>query len=322
MKKEITVIIPVYNVEKYLRRCLDSLINQTIKNFSLLLINDGSKDNSLKILKEYEKKYDFITVIDQKNIGPALTRNKGIDLVKNKYIMFIDSDDYVDQDYIEKYYNEIKNSNYDIVMGGFKKTDGEKISFVRKLNDQEFAKYIVTAPYSKIYRTDFIKNNKIYFLDTLASEDVYFNLKAINSGAKIKTIAYIGYYYFTNPNSISNNAHKGFKKEVDIIKFLNEIYFKDNGELNDYYLIRYCIWYLLYSGKLASPKLFMEEYYKIFNWLKTNIPNYRKNKYIKINGPKGEINSIGNIIFVFIIIDKLHLVKLFSKIYCKGDSHE
>ena len=322
MQKElISIIIPVYNVEKYINRCLDSIINQTYKNIEIICINDGSTDNSLKILKEYEKNYSFIKIYDQDNSGPAITRNRGIKLVKSKYLMFIDSDDYIDCDYVENFYNNIKNTEYDIVIGGFKKTDGEKISFKRNLTDGEFSKYIVTGPVSKIYRTDFIKKNKIYFLDTNASEDIYFSVKAINKGAKIKSIKYNGYYYFDNLNSISNTKHKGFNKNIKIIDFLNKINYKDgpNITLNQYFIIRYCIWYLLYSGKNVSYSNFIKEYIKLFNWLKENIPDYRKNKYIKINGPKGEISSIGNIVFIFIILDKLNLVKIFAKIYCRGE---
>lgn len=319
--QEITIIVPVYNVEKYIDRCLKSLINQTYKNFEVILINDGSKDNSLKIIRKYEKKYDFITVYTQKNMGPAITRNKGIDLVKTKYLMFIDSDDYVDKDYIETYYNSIKNTNFDIVIGGFKKTDGKTISFERKINEGEFSKYIVTGPVAKIYRTEFIKKNDIYFLDTNASEDIYFSLKAINKKAKVKSISYVGYYYFDNLNSISNTMHKGFNEKLNFCEFLDEINFRNgpNDKLNEYFIIRYCIWYLLYSGKNVNSSLFVKEYNKIFSWLKENISDYKKNKYIKVNGPKGEIAKIGNIIFIFMLLHKLKLVTLFSKIYCKGD---
>lgn len=319
--QKITIIIPIYNVEKYIDRCLKSIINQTYQNFKLILINDGSEDNSLKIIREYEKEYDFIKVYTQKNKGPAITRNKGIDLVKTKYLMFIDSDDYIDEDYLETYYNSIKNTDYDIVMGGFKKTDGQTISFERKLNNGEFSKYIVTGPVAKIYNTEFIKKNKVYFLNTNASEDIYFSLKLINKGAKVKSINYVGYYYFDNLNSISNTVHKGFNEELQITKFLDEIHFKEgpNDKLNEYFIIRYCIWYLLYSGKNVSNSIFMKEYKKLFNWIEKNIPDYRKNEYIRINGPQGEIKNIGNIIFIFMLFHKLKIVKFFSIIYCKGD---
>lgn len=316
----ITIVIPVYNVEKYIDRCIKSIINQTYKNYEIILINDGSTDNSLSICRKCEKKYENIKVYTQKNMGPAITRNNGIKKVKTKYMMFIDSDDYIDKDYIETYYKNIENTDFDVVIGGFRKTDGKNIHFERKLDGGEFSKYLVTGPISKIYRTDFIKKNKIEFLDTNASEDVYFSLKIINKNAKIKTIDYVGYNYFDNLNSISNTSHKGFNKNIKLIELLNEINYKNgpNEELNQYFIIRYIIWYLLYSGKNVSKKDFIYEYKKLFGWLGKNIPNYKNNKYVKINGPSGEENKIGNIIFIFMLIHKLKLVGLFSKFYCRG----
>ena len=320
MKKDITIVIPVYNSGKYLNRCIDSIINQTINNYEILIIDDGSTDNSLNIINEYINKYNFIRVISQENSGPAVARNNGIKKTNTKYLMFIDSDDYIDNDYIKVHYDNILNTDYDVVMSGFRKTDGNNISFERKLNDKEFSKYIVTGPYSKIYKTSFLLENNIYFLDTNSSEDVYFSLKIINNSANIKTIDYIGYNYFDNINSISNTKHKGFNQDVEIIRLLNELnnMNKNNNKLNDYYIIRYCIWYLLYSGKKATSKEFMFEYNKLFNWLKDNINNYNKNKYIKYNGPEGEIKKIGKIIFIFMFLHKLHCIKVFSLIYCKG----
>lgn len=321
MKKEITIIIPVYNVEKYIERCITSLLNQTIQNFYILFVDDGSKDKSLSIIEDYSKKYDFISYIHQKNSGPAVARNNGLKKANTKYIMFIDSDDYVDSDYVKTFYDNINNTDYDVVMGGFKKTDGNIIHFERKLNDCEFSKYLVTGPVSKIYNKDFLAKNKIDFLDTNSSEDVYFTLKIINKNAKIKTIDYVGYYYYDNLNSISNTKHKGFKKEIKVLELLDEINYKKspNRELNQYYIIRYCIWYLLYSGKNANKNDFISEYNKLFGWLKKNINNYKKNKYIKFNGPLGEDKRVGRIVYIFILLDKLRLVKVFAKLYCKGE---
>ena len=104
---KVSVIVPVYNTEKYLERCIDSIISQSFKDFELILINDGSKDKSLSIMKEYAKKDKRIKVFDQNNKGPAITRNFGINKSKAKYVMFIDSDDYIDDNYIQDYYNAI-----------------------------------------------------------------------------------------------------------------------------------------------------------------------------------------------------------------------
>lgn len=316
---KVSIVIPVYNVEKLLDRCIKSLLNQTYKDYELIFIDDGSKDNSLKILEKY-KQNKKIKILTQKNNGPAITRNRGIKLAKGEYIMFVDSDDYVSKEYIEKYYTAIIADNYDLVIGGYQKVTGTHIDFVRKLTEGEFAKYIVTGPVSKMYRKKFLLDNQITFLDTTASEDIYFNVLAYSKNPKIKIIDDIGYYYYYNTSSLSNTLHKGFNQKVRILELVSKINYKniENVELNQYFIIRYLIWYLLYSGKKATCKSFILEYNKLFAWLKENIPNYQSNEYIK-HCPKGEYRKIHLCIHIFIFMDKLKIIKLFAKIYCRGD---
>lgn len=116
--ENVTVIIPVYNSEKYIGKCIESVINQTYKNIKILLINDGSTDKSKEILGKYRSEYENIEVINQNNKGVAVTRNEAIMKVNTKYLMFIDNDDFIDSNYIETYINSAEENNYDIVMGG------------------------------------------------------------------------------------------------------------------------------------------------------------------------------------------------------------
>lgn len=317
---KVSVIVPVYNTEKYLERCIDSIISQSFKDFELILINDGSKDKSLSIMKEHARKDKRIRVFDQNNKGPAITRNFGINQAKAKYVMFIDSDDYIDDNYIQDYYNVISKEDLDIVIGGYKRVVEKKVTFTLQLKQGEFSKYIITGPVCRIIRKQFLTNNKIEFLDTNSSEDVYFNLMIYNKTKKIKIIDNIGYNYFYNKNSLSNTAHKGFKKEIKIIELLNLINVEEsyNLELNQYYIIRYIIWYLLYSGRTASSNAFVEEYNKLFTWLNNNISNYKNNKYLSLFKLKEEPLKYRIIINTFMLISRLNLIKIFSKIYCKG----
>lgn len=317
---KVSVIVPVYNTEKYLERCINSIISQSFKDFELILINDGSKDKSLSIMKEYSRKDKRIKVFDQNNKGPALTRNFGINKAKAKYVMFIDSDDYIDDNYIQDYYNAISKEDLDIVIGGYKRVVEKKVTFTLQLKQGEFSKYIITGPVCRIVRKQFLTDNKIEFLDTNSSEDVYFNLMIYNKTKKIKIIDNIGYNYFYNKNSLSNTAHKGFKKEIKIIELLDLINVEEsyNLELNQYYIIRYIIWYLLYSGRTASSSSFVEEYNKLFTWLNNNISNYKNNKYLSLFKLKEEPLKYRIIINTFMLISRLNLIKIFSKIYCKG----
>lgn len=315
----ISIIIPVYNVEKYLARCINSILKQTYHNFEIILLDDGSSDNSYKIMKKYSLKDKRIIIEHHDNIGPALTRNMGINMARGKYIMFIDSDDYVLSDYLEHYVVAIENGKYDLVIGGYQKITGTHIEFVRKLKNGEFSKYMVTGPVCKLYKKSFLVNNHIEFLNTTASEDVYFNVLAYSKNPRIKIINDIGYFYYYNPKSLSNTKHKGFNQDVDILGLVSAINYDsiNNVSLNQYFIIRYLIWYLLYSGKGSDSLSFCYEYKKLFSWLKDNVSGYRWNKYIWFC-PKGEYYKIHLFIHLFVLLDMFHLVKFFSHIYCKG----
>ena len=190
---KISVIIPVYNVEDYLNKCLDSVCNQTLTDIEIICINDGSTDNSLNILKEYSKKDSRIKVITKENGGQATARNLGIIESQGECISFIDSDDFIEPDMLEKLYSKVKENNLDIAMckiatydnqtaeikdnvwyymlGVFR--DFEKDIFNHK-DTKEFTCNIAVTPYNKIYKTSLIKDNDILFPEGLIFEDEKF----------------------------------------------------------------------------------------------------------------------------------------------------
>lgn len=317
--KKVTIIIPVYNSEKYIGRCLDSIINQSFKDIDILVINDGSKDKSKEIVEEYQSKYSNIKLINQDNMGVAKTRNKAIKLVNTKYIMFMDNDDYIDDDYIETYINKIEETKSDIVMGGYKRVNiDKKILFEQRLKNTNWSKYIVLAPWAKIYTTEFLVKNNIEFLDYGIGEDVYFNLVAFAKNPKIEIIDYIGYNWFFNTKSVSNTSQRGLSKDIDIRVVLDKILIKYNekDEFLRYYLVRYFVWYMLFSGKKTSSENFMNYYTICKTWFKENqIKSGISPFSYKL---KGESLKNRIIVAVFLAIDKMHFIKLFSKIYCKG----
>jgi len=322
--KKVSVIIPVYNSSNYISKCLESILNQTYTNYEIIAINDGSTDNSKEIISQYEKKYpNIIKHIEQENIGVAKTRNKGINIATGNYIMFIDNDDYIDNDYIQTFVYEMEKGNYDVVLGGYKRTNenGAIIKKVR-LKNTEWSKLMVVAPWSKIYRKDYLINNKIEFLDSNIGEDVYFNLQALLLSNNIKIIDYIGYNWFFNSKSVSNTSQKSFK-QLDVFFLLNKSYEivkeKDillkNNLIIEMYFFRYIIWLLLFTMKKASKKEINEGYDKLFNWLKERFPNYRKNKLIGIGRPKGELIGTQLIYTIFMLFHKLRLGKFLIYFY-------
>lgn len=323
---KVTVIIPVYNSEKYIGRCLDSVLNQTYKDFEILIVNDGSKDNSQKIIDGYKEKYfDIIVSIEQKNKGVAITRNESIKKANGKYIMFIDNDDYLDSDYIETFVKNIESDDYDIVLGGYRRpTETGKIIKKLQLQNEEWSKFMITAPWAKIYKKQYLIENNITFLNTNIGEDVYFNLKAMLISNKIKIIDYIGYNWFYNTKSVSNTIQKNIT-QLQVYELLNSIYdelnngnlLENNKEIIEAYFIRYIVWILSFSTKNLKYNVISKEYDKVFEWLKERFPNYKKNKLISYSKPKGELFSIRFFTRTFMIANNLYLGKLFSYLYSK-----
>lgn len=323
---KVSVIIPVYNSEKYIEKCLDSVLNQTYKNFEIIVINDGSKDNSKEILEKYAKNYpNIIRHIEQENKGVAKTRNYGIQIAEGKYIAFIDNDDYIDNNYLETFVNAAKKGDYDAVIGGYRRPNEDgKIIKELHLQNEEWSKFMIFAPWAKIYKKEYLLKNDITFLSNNIGEDVYFNVQALLISDKIKIIDYVGYNWFFNTKSVSNTTQKDLNK-INVFYLLDNCYkvLKEKGvlenkhQLIEMYFIRYIVWYLLFTTKRAKYNVISEQYDKLFNWLKERFPNYKKNPLIGLNKPKGEIFSVRILVSVFMIMHKLKLGKLLVAIYSK-----
>ena len=236
MEKEdlISIVIPVYKVEKYLEKCVESVINQTYKNLEILLVNDGSPDNCPKICDEYAQKDNRIKVIHKENGGLSDARNAGIDVATGKYITFIDSDDYISNDYVEYMYNLAKKHNAQIATCEFEivyledelKNNSEYIEDIEVLTPRDFfynmlfAKRSDVTACAKLYEIELFK--EIRYPKGVVYEDTATTYKLIEKCNKIATGNKKCYFYFTRPNSISKMC--GFNKnEIDYIKNTDEM---------------------------------------------------------------------------------------------------
>ena len=321
--KKLSIIIPVYNAQDHIRTCLDSISRQLRKEYEIILIDDGSRDSSLDILKEYERQYPgSVRVIAKENEGVAKTRNLGIREAAGEYLCFIDNDDFVDKNYFENFLTAIEQDKCDIVIGGYRRVEGDKIRFQVKPVASAWYKFMVAAPWAKIFRRSFLINNGIEFLDYGLGEDVYFSLVAYAKTRKIKVVDYIGYNWYFNQKSVSNTSQRGFSKELDPLYLLEKIYNEvGSGEiLYSYYYIRYGIWYHLFSGRQSTKEKFLSEYKKLFLWYeKRNVPC----KFpIFSRAVLAEKLATRCMVGCFLIFHKFKLVKLFAKFYCIGENSE
>ncbi len=234
---KISVIIPIYNMEKYLKECLNSVINQTLKDIEIICVNDGSIDNSLTILKEYEKKDKRIKIINQKNSGVAIARNRAIDISKGQFIAFLDSDDkIINNTSLENLYYAAVNNN--VLISG-----GNSISYIngkkKRLDHFKKGGIIYYSDFQKpyyfwkyIYNSKFLKENKIYFPNYSCFEDPNFFVKAMNEAKMFYALPQDVHYY-----RASNTIKKMNKKKIiDMLKgMLDLLKYSDENNLNILY---------------------------------------------------------------------------------------
>lgn len=246
-------IVPVYNTEKYLKKCLDSLVNQTYKDFEIIVVNDGSTDKSSNIISKYQKKYKNIIVIDKENEGLSMARNRGVQKSSGKYIIFVDSDDYVSNKLLEEVDKKIDDSD---ILRFQIATEDEEYTKINEYHEESFEsmcgydafKYLssyhfVEPAWCYVIRKNYYIENKFSFKKGVYHEDFGLIPYVIYKARKVKSIDFIGYYYIQRNGSIMNNNDykKTVKKAFDMLEqyktmrlFAKNINRKNN--LDDYFL--------------------------------------------------------------------------------------
>lgn len=223
-KIKVSIIVPIYNSEKYLSKCIDSIIKQKYKNIEILLIDDGSNDKSYEICKEYLKKDKRIKVFSQKNSGPSSARNLGLDKASGEYIIFVDSDDYIESDFISTMMKQ--NDNYDVIISNYNIVSNNKVKFLdnKIFYYDNFLEFIVAnrlwGPVCKLIKKDIIKNK--YNENYSIGEDLLF---WYDNYKNIKTFKYIDeykYYYVQNYSSLMNDKVLKISK-LQSFEIFNEI---------------------------------------------------------------------------------------------------
>lgn len=291
---EISIVVPIYNAEKYLDKCLDSLVKQTFQDIEILAFNDGSVDGCKEILCDYQDRYpDKMRVFEQENIGISRTRNKGIHAAKGKYIAFIDSDDSVDCTFCEKMYGKIKQEDLDVVVCDYFEVTSDskkKIEFQQCENCTVYEKpellyRINTSPWNKIYKKDFLIENEIEFPIGLKYEDVFFIQKILAKKAKIGSVDAPLVYYMIHPGSESTVVKKNVFDIFEILeKVCNEYEKADEQDylsvytyLEQFIINRVTVYNLqqIYQEDEKQVNRFIE---KGFEYLDKKFPKWRKNQ--------------------------------------------
>ena len=299
-KPDISIIVPVYNTEKYLERCLTSLIEQTKKEIEIIIINDGSTDNSEKIIKKY--KDSRIKYIKNVNQGIGATRNEGIERAQGKYLMFVDSDDYIEQDTCEVLFTKAEKDNLDMVICDFYREceNGEKkeeriLDFENTTIKEtpELLYKINLSPWNKLYSTKMIKDNNILFEEELKYEDTPFVFISMDKSKQIGKVNKCLNHYIIHSNSETTIRDERCFDIFEIIRIVRDYF--DNKEYAKESLNRWIVWivtnFTIQQRNQEDKKLAMKFIDHSHDFLSVVVPDYKNNKYYEGRGIKRVIEK-------------------------------
>lgn len=315
---KVSVIVPIYNVEKYLNKCVDSLINQTLEDIQIILVNDGSTDNSGNIAKEYAQNYNKkILYLEKKNGGLSDARNYGIPYATGEFVAFLDSDDYIEKNAYEEMYKVARLDDSDYVECNFiweypQKSKVDK-QYPYKTKNEMLA-FVRVVAWNKLIKKQVIEKNNLQFPKGLRYEDVEFTYKLIPLLNRYSYIDKPFVHYVQRKNSIANNQNE---RNSEIFIVLDDVikYYKENGIYKEYEQeLEYDYTrYLLCSSlkricKIKDIKLRNKLIDDTWIKLNTNFPNWRYNNILKtVNIPKNRyMRTINKTTF-----------KIYSKIFNK-----
>lgn len=312
---KISIIVPVFNVEKYLDRCITNIINQSYSNIEIIIINDGSTDNSLDICNKYKKIDNRIIVINQENQGLSAVRNKGIDIATGEYILFVDSDDILNVDLL-KNIESLLNKENDVICFQHSINDSMEYTYLDiedklKLSGEDFLELLYEknkmfcVVWKYCYRKEFLDENKLKFHEGIIYEDEEWNTIMLCKAKSVIFRDFVGYNYFIREGSITtsnkniNSYLSKIKVAININKFIRENEIKNKRLLKKIkqkiysFFVKNSIYILKYSDN-----------YDEVNLIINNIKVIKNCSSIK--------QFILGIIFIFYIL-KMEVVRIYKK---------
>lgn len=289
---KVSVIVPVYGVEKYIDKCLNSLVNQTLNDIEIIVVNDGSPDNSQKIIDEYVKRYPKIVKSYKKsNGGQGSARNYGLKKASGEYIGYVDSDDYIEYNMYEKLYNEAKRNDLDIVIccnkNVYENTGKEKIEplFLKTDNDKANALFSNVGVCNKLYKKEIVDN--FLFKSKVWYEDLAFCCKTVMKSSKIGFVNEGLYNYLIRQGSTMNNDNASRNLEIldafdDVLNYIDENkkykkYYPEIEFLAIYHIFIAAIVRIITAKNVHNKK---ELIHKLRNYVCIKFPNYDNNQYL------------------------------------------
>lgn len=296
---KLSIIAAVYNLEEYLPRCLDSLVNQTLKEIEIICVDDGSTDSAPKIIDKYATKYpDKVKAFHKENGGEFTTRNYGLERATGEYVTFVDTDDYVELNWAEKLYNAAKENNADMAVCGFERIDlntGKIVSTnmtnfgntVKAINSEDdFMLFINPAPWNKIYKLDKVKD--LRFLNFRGFNDMIFLASSYTKIDKVAFVPDVLYHYFLRYDSQIHSVNKqdveNFKKYLLELKklYINENKYEEMKYILDLMAFIHLGTSVMYRASYDKSINIKEMVTDTIKYLDINFPTWRKSPYLKL----------------------------------------
>ena len=246
MSPLISVIVPIYNVEQYLKECCDSILSQTYTNLELILVNDGSTDNSYAIAAQYEKMDERVVLLDKPNGGQSAARNMGLEYVNGDYVLFVDSDDWIEPNCIQVLFDNMRETSSDIACcrSQFINTTLNKISFKPNfrlsqiespdiLEDALCVRNFRTSPSARLYNRNFLEKYHLRFKEGIVNEDTLFSLQVASVAHKISFVNDILFNIREREGSTSRSSYKRLFQDMDTALNLAQQFIKQRGQYDD-----------------------------------------------------------------------------------------
>lgn len=297
-KYKLSIVVAVYNLEEYLPRCLDALVNQSLEDIEILCVDDGSTDSAPQIIDEYEEKYPKkVKAFHKTNGGEFTTRNYGLERATGEYVTFVDTDDYVELNWAEKLYTAAKENDADLAVCGFERIDlntGKVVSTnmtnfgngVKEINNKDdFMVFINPAPWNKIYKLDKVK--ELRFLNFRGFNDMIFLTSSYTKINKVAFVPDVLYHYFLRYDSQIHNVNiqdvKNFKKYLLDLK---DLYIKENKYQEMKYILDLMAFIhlgisVMYRASYDEQINMKEMIKETIKYLDQNFSTWRKSPYLK-----------------------------------------
>lgn len=290
---KVSIIVPVYNVEKYLMKCLESLVNQTLEDIEIIVVNDGSTDNSKEILKDYQKRYpEKIKYLEKENGGLSDARNFGMPHATGEYIAFLDSDDYVELDLYEKMYKKAKEENSDLVECDFIWEYPQKNVIDTGIiynNKKDMLVYARVVAWNKLIKRSLLEEHKIEFPKGLRYEDVEFFYKMLPYFNNVSFVKEPLIHYIQRDSSISKVQNERTKEIFTVLDNVINYYkekdlYEEYKEELEYTYARLLLCSSLFRMvKIKDKKVRKELLNKTWKSLNEKFPNWKKNRILRQN---------------------------------------